>query len=406
MKEKIEMISKKLLLIGLFALTSSALITYLNKPQSYDDALVAIQSKKMLAPIDPAILDQPTDIQLLMMQYMSESPILAQESLIALKKYPKFAPDIFEAYGENADFKKALDQYESSIIPVIYYYRTNDMLSLKLKQGIQKGVDAAKKAVVSLWDTMTQKEAAPEQETQPLEKLDPHQRGLIAIKVINHDGYDFIGQFLTNKDGEVHWVQTDRITSGITGFLTSGIKNVEVKHDEKENVTASDYFFAATDALVFASALKVLKVAKAAEETGKATEVATQSGKALKEASTVAKSANEVKAVSFIERTRLFGASLIPKSKFLRKLGATGVYIATGYVIVTHPGLLNSIFAEIAKLLGLPAFVGQFLGWFLLIGVLFYPVIWLLGGFLSIINMLARLVFRLNKNLVTNGPGK
>ncbi|HQS03980.1 MAG TPA: hypothetical protein PK693_12480, partial [Halothiobacillus sp.] len=95
-----------------------------------------------------------------------------------------------------------------------------------------------------------------------------------------------------------------------------------------------------------------------------------------------------------------------PKSKFLRKLGATGVYIATGYVIVTHPGLLNSIFAEIAKLLGLPAFVGQFLGWFLLIGVLFYPVIWLLGGFLSIINMLARLVFRLNQNLVTNGPGK
>lgn len=401
------MISKKLLFVGMIALASSSLITYLNKPKSYDDALVAIQSKNMLAPIDPSISEQPTSIQLLMMQYMSESPILAQESLIALKKYPKFAPDIFEAYGENAEFKKALDQYESGIIPVIYYYRTNDMMSLKLKQDVQKGMDVAKNTAVRIWDKITQKETQPAQDVQPPEKLDPHQRGLIAITTINHDGYDFIGQFITNNDGEVHWVQTDRVTSDITDFLTSGIKKVEVKHDKKENITASDYFFAATDALVFASAFKVLKVAKAAEETGKATDAAAQSGKVLTDASTAAaKSADDVKAGGFIERTKLFGSSLIPKSALLRKAGRVGVYAATGYVIFTHPSLLNSIFSEIAKLLGLPPFIGMLIGWFLLIGFLFYPIIFMLGGILNGINMFTQIVSGIYKKIVNNRPMK
>lgn len=372
--------SKKILLVGVIALTASAMITYLNKPQSYDDALVAIQSKKILAPMDPTITDQPTAIQLLMMQYMSESPILAQEAIIALKKYPKLTPDILEAYGETADFKQALNQYESSIIPVIYYYRSNDMLSLKVQQAVQQGMEATKNAAVSMWDKVTHKTPEPEQvqKTQPTIKLDPDQRGLIAIKTINHEGYEFIGQFITNDNGEVHWVQTDRVTSGITDFLTSGIKNLEVKHDKNEDLTASDYFFAATDALVFAAAFKAVKVAKAAEETGKAIEVTAKGGKAVKEMSAVAKSADEVKAMGFIERTKLFGASLIPKSKFLQAAGRIGVYAATAYVIVAHPSLLNSVFGEIAKWLGLPPFVGQLLGWFLLIVILFNPLLWLI----------------------------
>lgn len=369
---------KKLMLIGIIALASSALITYANKPRSYDEALIAIQTEKNLAPIDPSIVKQPLSIQLLMIQYMSESPMLAQEAMIALGKYPKFAPEIFEAYGEDTGFKNALHRYESSIIPVIYYYRSNDMLSLKLQQAVQNGVETAKTKIQSLWNTLTNNTETPEQEPKPTVELDADQRGLIAISTINQHGFDFIGQFVINNHNEVHWVQTDRITSDITDFLTSSIKNVEVKHDMQENLTASDYFFASTDALVFATAFKVLKVAKATEGAGKATEAAAQGGKALKEASTVAKSAKEVKTAGLIERTKLFGSSLIPKSAYLQKAGMMGVYAATGYVIITHPSLLNNLFGEIAKFFGLPAFVGQFLGWFLLIFILFYPIIWLL----------------------------
>lgn len=59
-------------------------------------------------------------------------------------------------------------------------------------------------------------------------------------------------------------------------------------------------------------------------------------------------------------------------------MGKIGVVLATSYLVLSHPALLNSVFAEIPKLMGLNPKLVQFVGWFLLISMALYPFFWVL----------------------------
>jgi hypothetical protein len=84
------------------------------------------------------------------------------------------------------------------------------------------------------------------------------------------------------------------------------------------------------------------------------------------------------KELSVLSKTRVFAARLLPRNATLLKMGKFGAVLATGYVVLKHPGLLTSLFGELAKLMGLPPFLVQFAGWFLLISIVLYPFLGLL----------------------------
>ena len=53
--------------------------------------------------------------------------------------------------------------------------------------------------------------------------------------------------------------------------------------------------------------------------------------------------------------------------------------------MATHPGLLTSLFAELGKMLGLPAFWAVFLGWFLVTCLFALVLLPLLPGLLILV---------------------
>jgi hypothetical protein len=79
-----------------------------------------------------------------------------------------------------------------------------------------------------------------------------------------------------------------------------------------------------------------------------------------------------------VSRTKLFGSRLIPKRAFFRQLGTYGAAVATAYVVITHPSLVNSLLEELAELLGLNPLLVQFAGWLLIITIALYPFSWAL----------------------------
>ena len=368
---------RKLLFVLLIAFLAAAAIGYWSVSMSYPEKLIRLQVAQGLEKIDSRIADEPLAVQALLLDYAetdskSGRGELVLKAWVSLLKYPTQSREVLQLYGTEPAFQTALREYGESVIPVIKYFLDNDLLSVKLmnKAGeivtatmgtVGDAVAVAKKAIGGVWDKVRGNPPAPSPalpppvpgEPKPVKvEFGPTQRGWYAINSINSEGHKFLGQFAFDKANVAHWNQTDRTVTTVSRFLTGGVSNLERKYELDEKIGGSDVFYAAIDVIPFVAAVKLLKAGKVVTATGKE--------------------------LSFVSKTRVFASGLIPKNPLLLKMGKYGVLLGTGYVVLTHPGLLNSVFAELAGLMGLNPALVQFVGWFLLISIALYPFFWLL----------------------------
>ena len=310
------------------------------KPAPYVEQLIRIQAKQDLAHIDRAILDEPMQVQALLLDY-SRDKELVLKAWIALSKYPANAREILLLYGNEPEFKGVLRTYGDAVIPVIQYFRDNDIWTVRAMQSVTE-------TVRNVWDRVTGKERA---NAKPVE-LGPLERGWVAVNFIKQEGHEFLGQFVVDGQGKAKWNQTDRIVRALTSFFTSGVRNLETKIDLGQDLTAADAFWAGLDVAMIAVPAKILMSGKAAARSGQE--------------------------LGLAARTRLVAPRLLPKGEMFRKLGAYGAAAAVLYVVVRHPSLLNSVFAELAELIGISPWLVQAAGWSVVIALLMYLFSWLL----------------------------
>lgn len=375
--------------IAVAALLIALAILSQGTPRPYDKQLIHIQAEHTLAPIDLKILNEPADLQALLLSYdHPNDKVLLLKAWIALDSYPGMAPGIFTRYGASPEFQAVLRHYGDAIIPVIHYFMINDVFTIQAQQALGTTIQNTTESARKLWDSLSGKHDAPPPDAaapKPVENT-PESRGWYAIRQIEADGHDLLGQFVIDKNGQVSRIQTKRITQDVGNFLTSGLVNIEKKSDTGEPVTTGDYFFAATDAVFFAAAFKLLKAGKSVATAGKEVALAGKTTNSLK-----AVPAAKASEMGLVKRTRIFGAALIPRFPFLAKIGTWGAVIATAYVIVRHPSLINSLFAGLAHTLGMSPWIVQLIGWFLIISLLLS----LLSGLLNLVWRPVRLSLRL-----------
>jgi hypothetical protein len=349
------MTARKPLLFLAVAIVVSLAIGRFSTTMPYHERLVRIQAEQELGHIDEAILNEPLPIQALLLDY-SRDKELTLKAWIALSKYPEKTREIFGLYGSEPEFKTILRNYGEPIIPVIQYFRENDVWTVKAMDATKTTFEAVKETVGRTWGRITGKEQ--QTDTKPVAQPIPHEfgpkeRGWYAVNFIKQQGHDLLGQFVVDKDKKVKRNQTDRILKGLTSFFTSGVRSLETKNDLGEDVTASDVFWAGLDVAVVAAPVKLLGAGgKAAGRTGKELNLTT--------------------------RTKVFAPRLLSEGKIFQKLGKYGAVVATTYIIIKHPSLINSAFDWIAKFFGLPTWIVQFVGWVLIIFLVLYPFFWLL----------------------------
>jgi hypothetical protein len=380
-------IRKLLVLLSVAALASLAICHYWT-PIPYYEKLIRIQADQELGRIDERILNEPLAVQALLLDY-SRDKDLTLKAWIALSKYPEKSRNIFQLYGSEQEFKDILRSYGDPVIPVIQYFLDHEVKSLVVMKATQtvvtKVVDWAKEK----WDQIRGNPPpppAPVSQQPQSHELDSTERGWYAVNFIKEEGHSFLGEFVVDKNKDAKWIQTQRITNALTSFFTSGVRNLETKQVLDEKITVKDGFFAAIDVIPFAVSLKLLRAGKAVATSGK---VVSASGKEL----------------SLVSRTRIFASRLIPKGAFFQKLGKYGAAMATAYVVLTNPGLVNSLFAELADLLGLDPLLIQFFGWLIILTIILYPFSWALkGAARTILWGFARLESRKRKVKVTRRP--
>lgn len=354
--------ARKLLFFILIAFFVALAIGNGSKTLPYHEQLLRLQAEQTLGPIDPFILEEPLDIQALLMDYSgppewtptTQDQELVLKAWLALSKYPEPSREVLRLYGSRPEFQEILREYGEAVIPVIQYFLVNEVLTVKVIDGVETATARVQQGVENTWNRL-RGNATPGEVVAPLQGqsvLGPELRGWYAVNFIQNEGHQFLGQFSVDASQTAHWNQTNRIAGGLVSFLTSGVSGLERKYALEEDIQSRDVFFAAIDVIPFVVALKLMRAGK----------VVINSGKEL----------------SLMGKTKMFAPRLIPKNPIFLKLGKYGALAATGYVILTHPGLLNSVFARVADFLGLDPLAVQFLGWFVLLALALYPFAWLL----------------------------
>ena len=340
---------KKALWICLLALLVGFFVSLQSDPVPVDHRLISIQAQERLPDLR-GLEDEPLELQAALID-LGDDPLLLLKARAALMVYPDMARAIFPLYASEPEFQRILRRHGEHVLPPIHYFVRNSVSTVEWMNSASVRLQQAR----DYFDDLRGKPAGKITKNLDAGPLTPAERGWYAVNFIDREGADFLGQFQVGQDGNTQWVQTERITEGLTGFFTGGVRQLESSYRMDGEVTASDIGWASVDVLVFASAVKFLRAGRAVAKTTQGARVSTRSA---------ALAARVTGSVRLVLRSARY-------AKWPAIIGA-------GYLVIAHPGLISDFFASAADVLGVPVIAAQVAGWTLILAPAFYVLSWLL----------------------------
>lgn len=361
---------KKAVWICLIALLISAFLSVQSNPVPVDYKLISIQAQEQLGGFD-GLENEPIELKAALID-LGDDPLLLLKARAALMVYPEMARKVLPLYASEPEFQCILRRHGEHVLPPIQYFLENSVSTLEWMKRASVQFQRAQDYFNALRGQPSEKgpgDAGPDHGSGP---LTPTERGWYAVNFIDREGADFLGQFQMSPEGDTQWVQTERITEGVTGFFTGGIRQLESSYRMDGEVTASDIGWASVDVLMFASAVKFLRAGRAVAGTTRGARVSTRSAALA---------------------ARVTGsARLVLRSARYARWPAV---IGAGYLVVTHPSLINDFFAEVADVLGVSPTLIQLAGWLLILVPAFYLASWLLLPAIAVLRGLISILYRL-----------
>ncbi len=352
---------RKLLLICSLALLAAVIVSVVSRPVPIEQKLIQVHASDVLEGF-PAIEKERVEVQAVLLDF-ADDPLLLLKAQAAFIRHPEMARVIFPLYGAEPEFWDILRRYGENILPPIHHFVSRPIGSIEMMNKAAQKYRAAKEFFTRAPDDQTSGNQARKQPGE----LSPEERGWYAVNFIQSEGHDFLGQFIIDAQGETQWVGTERVLEGLNQFFASGVRNLEINYRSGEEITAGDIGWASVDVLVFASALKVLRMGRAAAVTTKGASRGTRSA-------------------AFAARVTHSGRMVLSSARYAK----WPVIIGAGYLVIAHPSIISDVLAGVADVLGYPAWLVQFLGWLLILIPALYIGSWLLWLIAPVIMALLR----------------
>ncbi|MCB8889643.1 hypothetical protein [Vreelandella malpeensis] len=311
----------------------AGLLTALASTEAFEPRLVRLETQRALPSLDAALAGESAEINAVFLHYADE-PALWMNAHLALERFGGAARETLLSYAYLPAFQDVLARFGPEALLPIVYYREHDVATLKASRW---------------WNEADDTPLAPVE-------WNANQRGLMGIALLADEGHALLNQFAVDSDNEIHWLQSERVITGVGDFFTSGVRGLESRWRRDEAIGAADMGWAGVDLLLMASTVKVLRAGRLARgaRVGGVEARATQTG---------ARS-------GALAGTARFAA--LPRAARLAAL------TATAYVVIRHPSLISALGANLARWLGLPAWLGQFALWLvvLLPALIMLRVLW------------------------------
>lgn len=335
-----------MLLVGALA----ALTTTMTSADPFEDRLIRLQAQEKIPSIAGSLQQESPQINALFLSYANRPPLWMSASL-AIEKHGDLARRLLLEYGLVSEFQDVLIDFGADAVLPIGYFYSNDLATLRLQHWL--GESAGR---IGRW---WREDESPEKT-----ELDAHARGLIGIALLRNKRYELINQFDVNDEGELIRLFGEATMSKVSGFFTSGLRDLERQWRQGDEVEAATFAWAGLDLLVMASAVKILRV-------GKMARAGRVSGGRAAGGVVAARSAS----------------ALAPAAK---------VAIVTGMAVavIRHPSLISGLGANLADWMGWLIWIGQFLLWLIAFAVLFGALRLLFGPMLFVTAPVARSCLR------------
>lgn len=340
---------KKLLLICAMALLMAAVFSTIAQPVPIEQKLINIQARDVLGDF-PGIEQESVEIKAILLD-MSDDPLLHLKARAAFIRYPDMARNLFPLYAAEPEFRNVLKRYGEDALPPVQHFVSQPISTIEWMHKASRQYQAAKRYFTDVPET-AQPDSQPSSER---EDLTPEERGWYAVNFIQSEGHDFLGQFIVDNQGATKWIGTERVLEGVNQFFASGIRDLERNYRSGNEITSGDIGWASVDVLVFASAVKVLRVGRAAAVTTKNANRGTRSA-------------------ALAARITRSGKMVLSSARYAK----WPAIIGAGYLVISHPSIINDLFAGVADVLGYPVVAVQFVGWLLLLIPALYIGSWLL----------------------------
>lgn len=351
--------------------------------EPFESRLVRLEAQRALPSIELSLVGETADINAVFLHYAADQALWMSASL-AILRHGDIARSTLLDYGFSPQFQQVLVSFGADAVLPISYFRDHDVTTLRAQHWIGE-----RYRQVSRWwsdeplDTGELSEADVE---AAIAELTPFRRGQMGIALLEAYGHGLLNQFIVNDDGNVAWLQGERLVSGVGDFFTSGLRDLESQWRRGVAIGASDLGWAGVDLLVMASTVKVLRAGRAAR-TARVGGIEAQAARAGVRQGTLATSGRF--------------ASLPRMAKF-------AAVASTAYVVIRHPSLVSALGANLSHWLGWPTWLGQFLIWLIvLLPVLFiarFVYRWLLTPLLWLLVPLARLCLKAAQHAPVKWP--
>ncbi len=347
-----------------------------SEPLAFEERLIRIEASYVSPELAAQLRGETLLVQAAMLD-LAGDPLLLLKARAALMRYPQMTREVLAIYAEEPEFREILRAYGESVIPPIYYFLHNEVRTVAFLHYAAHKLDTSRAAISRFWrrEQVAQQDSALEAgETADdgdtaSNELTPEQRGWYAVNFIRDEGYDFIGQFVLNADGEPRWVQTERFLEGAGSLLAGGFRTLEAKIVSDQELMWADAGWAAVDVLAVVGTLKLVRIGKVATASGRSYSITSRSAAV---------------ASRLVRAGQIAGGSA--------RYAKWPAIVGTAYVVVKHPSLVSDALAGVARLAGLPAWPVLMGGWILIL----LPVLYLLAFVAKLAAPLLRLLRRLS----------
>ncbi|CEP36710.1 MULTISPECIES: hypothetical protein [unclassified Halomonas] len=349
-------------IIVLIALVLAGLASAVASHEPFESKLVRLEAQRALPALEASLKQESPELNALFLSYAADQALWMSASL-AMLRHGDIARDVLVEYGLSPQFQQVLVRFGADAVLPISYFRSHDVATLRAQHWVGERYQQ-----LSHWWS--------DEEGDADSALTPYRRGQMGIALLDANGHALLNQFVVSEQGDVEWLQGERLVSGVGDFFTSGLRDLESQWRRGDAIGAADLGWAGVDLLVMASTVKVLRAGKAA--------------RAARVGSVEAQGA----------RVGLRQGVVATSGRFatLPRMAKIAAVAGTAYVVVRHPSLVSALGANLSTWLGWPVWLGQFLIWL----VVLLPVLivarfayrWLLTPLLWLLVPLMRVCFK------------
>lgn len=329
--------------------------------EPFEAKLVRLEVEQTLPALASTLREESPEINALFLSFASDQALWMSASL-AIMRHGDTARSTLLDYGLSPQFQDLLVRYGADTVLPVSYFRDHDIATLRARHWIGERYQQAS----GWWSDETEPVPA-------MAELTPYRRGQMGIALLASHGYGLLNQFVVSDEGSVEWLQGERMVAGVGDFFTRGLRDLESQWRRGEAIGASDLGWAGVDLLVMASTVKVLKAGRTA--------------RGVRVGSIEAQGARAGVRQGMVATGGRFAT--------LPRMAKVAAVASTAYVVVRHPSLVSALGANLARWLGWPAWLGQFLIWFAVLFPLLViarwayrwlltPLLWLLMPFLRV----------------------